>query len=216
MMQKDEIKSSLKKFIAISEAYPVSEYAAKSLLAGGYLLEEKLKLPDSAAVVYDSLVSKYPKTIYAQKISPKLQTYKKEKDRIRMVIEDSLKKIEVAKLKKRTEDSLKIVAENLKKKTEDSLKLELQKKTVKSEDSVKTIEAPSPTAPPARDSLKEKHEDEIPPQVNLFHLKESRKKFDLREARRQFSAMRKLKHTAYFFIHTSIHQSVNNRSAYIF
>ena len=216
MMQKDEIKSSLKKFIAISEAYPVSEYAAKSLLAGGYLLEEKLKLPDSAAVVYDSLVSKYPKTIYAQKISPKLQTYKKEKDRIRMVIEDSLKKIEVAKLKKRTEDSLKIVAENLKKKTEDSLKLELQKKTVKSEDSVKTIEAPSPTAPPARDSLKEKHEDEIPPQVNLFHLKESREKFDLREARRQFSAMRKLKHTAYFFIHTSIHQSVNNRSAYIF
>ncbi len=182
LMQKDEIKSSLKKFLAIYEKYPVSEYAAKSLLAGGYLLEEKLKLMDSAAVVYDSLVTKYPKTAFAQKVSPKLQTYKKEKERIRVAIEDSLKKIEVEKLKKRTEDSLKIVAEKLKQKVADSLRIEAEKlknssldslksgskeKAMEKHDSLKTIGAPPQNSPAVPDSLNKDGED-IPPQAELF------------------------------------------------
>lgn len=182
LMQKDEVKSSLKKFLSIPAAYPSSEYAAKSLLAGGYLLEEKLKLMDSAAVVYDSLVTKYPKTAFAQKVSPKLQTYKKEKERIRLAIVDSLKKIEVEKLKKRTEDSLKIVAELLKKKTEDSLKIEAEKLKLNTADSLntkvkegagevtdstKTIEAPKQIVPAVPDSLNKDDED-IPPQAELL------------------------------------------------
>lgn len=182
LMQKDEIKSSLKKFLAIYEKYPVSEYAAKSLLAGGYLLEEKLKLMDSAAVVYDSLVTKYPKTAFAQKVSPKLQTYKKEKERIRVAIEDSLKKIENEKLKKRTEDSLKIVAEKLKQKVADSLKIEAEKlknssvdslksdskeKAVGKEDSLKTIDTLPKASPTVPDSLN-KDGEEIPPQAEIF------------------------------------------------
>lgn len=194
LMQKDEIKSSLKKFLAIYEKYPVSEYAAKSLLAGGYLLEEKLKLMDSAAVVYDSLVTKYPKTAFAQKVSPKLQTYKKEKERIRVAIEDSLKKIEVEKLKKRTEDSLKIVAEQLKKKTEDSLKIEAEKLKLNTADSLntkvkedggevtdstKTIEAPKQIVPAVPDSLN-KDGEEIPPQAELlFPQKKVRENYAL-------------------------------------
>lgn len=194
LMQKDEIKSSLKKFLAIYEKYPVSEYAAKSLLAGGYLLEEKLKLMDSAAVVYDSLVTKYPKTSFAQKVSPKLQTYKKEKERIRIAIEDSLKKIEVEKLKKRTEDSLKIVAEQLKKKTEDSLKIEAEKlklntadflnSKVKEEagevtDSTKTIEAPKQIVPAVPDSLNKDDEEILPQAELLFPLKKLREDYSL-------------------------------------
>ena len=184
LMQKDEVKSSLKKFLAIFEKYPVSEYAAKSLLAGGYLLEEKLKLMDSAAVVYDSLVTKYPKTAFAQQVSPKLQTYKKEKERIRVAIEDSLKKIETEKLKKRTEDSLKIAAETLKQKVADSLKIEAEKlkqpkvdsldsdlkeKVVGESDTTKTIESPKKDVPAVPDSLN-KDDEIIPPQVELFFL----------------------------------------------
>ncbi|MFA6597827.1 MAG: tetratricopeptide repeat protein [Ignavibacteriaceae bacterium] len=174
LMQKDEIKSSLKKFLAISESYPVSEYAAKSLLAGGYLLEEKLKLPDSAAVVYDSLVTKYPKTVFAQKVAPKLQTYKKEKERIKLAIADSLKKIEMEKLKLKREDSLKVELEKLKKKTEDSLKLELEKKSVNASDSLKMIEEPNKLIPAKPDSLK-KEDEGIPPEARLrFYLRERR------------------------------------------
>ncbi|MCK9209371.1 MAG: tetratricopeptide repeat protein [Ignavibacteriaceae bacterium] len=186
LMQKDEIKSSLQKFLTIYEKYPVSEYAAKSLLASGYLLEEKLKLPDSAAVVYDSLVTKYPTTAFAQKVSPKLQTYKKEKERIRVALEDSLKKIAVEEIKKKTEDSLKVEMEKIKKKSEDSLKLELPKNPVNAADSLKTIETPKKETPAAPDSLR-KEEGAIPPQANLlFQLKGNKEKFFLREDRRQF------------------------------
>jgi len=190
LMLKEEVQTSLKKFLAISKDYPVSEYAAKSLLAGGYLLEEKLKLRDSAAVVYDSLVAKYPKTVFAQKVSSKLQTYKQEKERIRIAIADSLKKIEDEKLKKRIEDSLKIETEKLKKKTEDSLKLELTKKPVQAADSLKTIdepktgtqtpsdslkkiEPPKNPVPAEPDSLKEE-DDKIPPEANLFLQQKTR------------------------------------------
>ena len=199
LMQKDEIKSSLKKFLAIYEKYPVSEYAAKSLLAGGYLLEEKLKLMDSAAVVYDSLVTKYPKTAFAQKVSPKLQTYKKEKERIRVAIEDSLKKIEAEKLKKRTEDSLKIVAEKLKQKIADSLRIEAEKlkqpkvdslnsdlkeKAVGEIDSTKTMESPKKDVPAVPDSSN-KDDGIIPPQVELlFPLKKIRENYTLQFCRK--------------------------------
>lgn len=194
LMQKDEVKSSLQKFLAIFEKYPVSEYAAKSLLAGGYLLEEKLKLMDSAAVVYDSLVTKYPKTAFAQKVSPKLQTYKKEKERIRVAIEDSLKKIETEKLKKRTEDSLKIVAEKLKQKIADSLKIEaeklkqprgdslnfdLEENVVNKADSSKTIESPKKDVPAVPDSLN-RDDGILPPQVELlFPLKKNLENYAL-------------------------------------
>jgi len=182
-MQHDSVKTSLKKFLSISKNYPSSEYAAKSLLAGGYLLEEKLILADSAASVYDSLVTKYPKSAYAQSVAPKLTAYKQEKARIKAALEDSLKKIEAEKLKKKTEDSLKIVAENLKKKTEDSLKIaaeNLKKKTddslkvepakhpeVPKSDSVKVPEAPKKETPALPDSLKNE-EGKDPPETSFI------------------------------------------------
>lgn len=179
LMLKENISSSLKKFLSISMSFPTSEYAAKSLLAGGYLLEEKLNLKDSAAVLYDSLITKYPKTLFAQKVSPKIQTYKKEKERIRIAIEDSLKKIESERVKKKMEDSLKVVAEVLKKQQEDSLKLAAEKSQKKSEeedDSLNTMQAPPIEGSPAPDSL-QKDEKNPAPTAMLFQYKRLQEKF---------------------------------------
>jgi hypothetical protein len=55
-------------------------------------------MPDSAASVYDTLISKYPKSVYVKNISKKVTAYKQEKVRIQKAIDDSLsalKKIEL-------------------------------------------------------------------------------------------------------------------------
>ncbi|MFA6025568.1 MAG: hypothetical protein WC727_03940, partial [Ignavibacteriaceae bacterium] len=105
--------------------------------------------------------------------------------RIRVALEDSLKKIAVEEIKKKTEDSLKVEMEKIKKKSEDSLNLELQKNPVNAADSLKTNEAPKKEMPAAPDSLR-KEEGAIPPQANLlFQLKENKEKFFLREDRRR-------------------------------
>ena len=94
-----DYKNSLTGFYSIYKSYPKSTYAAKSLLAAGYILEDKLFLSDSAAVVYDTLMSNFPSSQYAQKIAAKLDFYKLDKASIRkakadslMAISDSLKK----------------------------------------------------------------------------------------------------------------------------
>lgn len=69
-------------FYAIFKNHPKSLYAAKSLMAAGYILEDKLRLGDSAAVVYDTLISKYPNTDYAKAIYPKISFYKETKKAI--------------------------------------------------------------------------------------------------------------------------------------
>ena len=69
-------------FYSIFKNYPKSVYAAKSLMAAGYVLEDKLRLGDSAAVVYDTLISKYPNTEYAKAIYPKISFYKETKKAI--------------------------------------------------------------------------------------------------------------------------------------
>ncbi len=93
-MLNDQFKPSVKNFYKIFKAYPSSEYAPKALYAGGWILENKLDENDSAAVMYDSIANNYPKTVYASKILPKLNYYKSEKERIKKVIEDSIKALE--------------------------------------------------------------------------------------------------------------------------
>jgi tetratricopeptide (TPR) repeat protein len=98
-------------FYAIFKNYPKSVYAAKSLMAAGYVLENNLRLGDSAAVVYDTLVSKYPNTDYAKAIYPKINFYKETKKAIADSIaaandslKDSSKKAGLEKLSKKTKD----------------------------------------------------------------------------------------------------------------
>ena len=60
------------------------------MYASAYILENDLFLLDSAAAVYDTLIAKYPTTVYIKKISQKVTAYKQEKARIQKALQDSL------------------------------------------------------------------------------------------------------------------------------
>jgi len=105
-MIKKDFKVSLDKFYGISVKYPKSPMAPKALYASGWILENDLKLYDSAAVIYDTLTTRYPKTVYASKVMPKLYYYKEELQKRKSVLQDSLAKIEKSKLKGKDLDSL--------------------------------------------------------------------------------------------------------------
>lgn len=87
-----DFKSSFKKFMEIYKVYPESEYAAKGLFAAGFILENDLKLVDSAASVYDTLISRYPTSPYVKTIAMKVTTYKQEKARIEREKQSELQK----------------------------------------------------------------------------------------------------------------------------
>jgi TolA-binding protein len=97
---------SLSKLYNISNKYPKSPIAAKALYASGWILENDLKLYDSAAVVYDTLTARYPKSTYASRINPKLSTYKNEMKKRKDAISDSLAKMDQGKINNKIADSL--------------------------------------------------------------------------------------------------------------
>jgi len=100
---------SLNKFLKIPVDYPKSTYAPKALYAGGWILENELKLYDSAAVVYDSVMSGYPQSVYATTVKPKITTYKT----VRKAIADSLATLERARLDSLRKDSLRVKMDSL-------------------------------------------------------------------------------------------------------
>ncbi len=81
---------SVNQFFNIYKDYPKSPFAPQALYASGWILENNLSKPDSAASVYDLLVSKYPASVYVKNVNKKLVTYKQEKARIQKAIQDSL------------------------------------------------------------------------------------------------------------------------------
>lgn len=96
--------AAIDKLYEIYRLYPYSMYSTKSLYTAGYILEENLELYDSAAVVYDTLVTNFTHSQFAKDIAPKLNFYKEEKERIRQAIEDSIKAVE---------DSLQALADSI-------------------------------------------------------------------------------------------------------
>jgi TolA-binding protein len=119
-MVKKNFNVSLDKFYGISVKYPKSPLAPKALYASGWILENDLKLYDSAAVVYDTLTTRYPKTVYASKVYPKLYYYKEELQRKKTALQDSLAKLDSLATKKSgiKQDSLHL---NIKSVVRDSL-----------------------------------------------------------------------------------------------
>ena len=115
---------SVRRFYSIFMEYPKSPLAPKALYAGGWILENELKLFDSAAVFYDSINVRYPQSQFASNIRPKLTFYKDEIDRRKKAIEDSLKQIETAKLRNGKADSLNQSIEPLKEIKEEQLQIE--------------------------------------------------------------------------------------------
>lgn len=69
---------AIEEFYALAENSPDSYFAPKALFAAGWILEKDYKNYDSAAVVYDTLVSRYANSEYAKKVQRKLSGYKKE------------------------------------------------------------------------------------------------------------------------------------------
>lgn len=84
---------------------PTSIYASKSLYTIGFILENDLKMPDSAASVYDTLTTKYRSSEYAKSVQIKLTGHKQEERRLQ-AIQDSIKKAQEVNL-----DSLKTDSE---------------------------------------------------------------------------------------------------------
>ncbi len=97
-LMNDKFDSSLVKLKHIYTDYPESPLAPKALYASGWILENKLDKLDSAAILYDTLKQKYPKTVYANKIFQKITLYNQEQQRIAKALEDSLKKLEALQL----------------------------------------------------------------------------------------------------------------------
>lgn len=81
--------TALKEFLSIHRLYPESPISPKALYAGGWILEKDLKLPDSAAVVYDSLVALYAGSVYSREVAKKLGGYKQEKLRLQKELEEA-------------------------------------------------------------------------------------------------------------------------------
>jgi tetratricopeptide (TPR) repeat protein len=69
-------KTAIDAFYNIYNEHPGSHLAPKALYTVGYIFENHLQLFDSAAVVYDTLASKYANTDYARASAGKLNFYR--------------------------------------------------------------------------------------------------------------------------------------------
>lgn len=90
LMKLGDYRTSVSKFYDIYKSYPKSQIAPQALYTTGWILEHDLLMYDSAAVVYDTLVTRYPTSVYVKNVSRKLTTYKQEKARIQKAYQDSL------------------------------------------------------------------------------------------------------------------------------
>ena len=94
-LMKGKFDTTLVQLYRIYKKHPSSPYAAKSLFTSGWILVNKLNKPDSAAIIYDTLVKNYSRTIYATTVEPELSTFEQEQIRLKKAREDSIKKAEL-------------------------------------------------------------------------------------------------------------------------
>lgn len=90
IMLNENYDDALELFFEIYSNYPNSPFAAKALYTSGWILENKLSQPDSAAAFYDSLVAHYPTSVYVRNVAGKLSFFKQEQRRLQLVALDSL------------------------------------------------------------------------------------------------------------------------------
>ncbi|MFZ2324749.1 MAG: tetratricopeptide repeat protein [Ignavibacteriaceae bacterium] len=136
LMLEGNYSQSIDKFFNIYNDYPKSPFAPQGLYTTGWILENNLSMPDSAASVYDLLVAKYPVSIYAKKVSKEVTTYKQEKARIQKAIQDSLNAIKNLKTDSTlvannvSEDQLNNLDEKIVETSEQNQKVEAEKLVV--------------------------------------------------------------------------------------
>jgi len=132
---------AIREFYKIFKSYPNSQYAAKSLYASGWILENILTDPDSAVSVYDTLFSRYPASVYGKKVAGKLTSYNQELERIRTAIQDSLKALNVTLSDSLSTDSLnQVVQTDLETEKSDTLQVSMQTDVVEDKSHEKNVE----------------------------------------------------------------------------
>jgi len=72
LMQSGDYFAAIDTFKAVAEGYPTSPAASRALYATGWLYENDTTLPDSAAANYESLVTRYPSSMYAVRVQPRV------------------------------------------------------------------------------------------------------------------------------------------------
>jgi len=87
--------NAIREFLTIPRKYPSSPYAPKAYYTSGFILENYLNKPDSAASLYDSLTFRYRTSKYARAVFPEILFYK----RMKKARQDSLMKAKNAKVK---------------------------------------------------------------------------------------------------------------------
>jgi outer membrane protein assembly factor BamD (BamD/ComL family) len=106
VMNDENYNDAINQFYNIYKTYPESPFAAQSLYTSGWILENKLSQPDSAASFYDTLIVHYPTSRYVKSVSGKLSTFKQEKRRLESAEKDSLNQLILTEADSLAADSL--------------------------------------------------------------------------------------------------------------
>ena len=80
LVQNDPIRA-FNKYEMIWEEFPDSEFAPKAAYAMAWIGETYMDSLQLAYVLYDSLMKRYPNTVYATSVKQKVDTYEREKQR---------------------------------------------------------------------------------------------------------------------------------------
>ncbi|HEX2984946.1 MAG TPA: tetratricopeptide repeat protein [Ignavibacteriales bacterium] len=100
-LQQGEYRVSISKMFNVYKSFPKSGYAPKALYSAGWIYENKLAISDSAVIMYDTLMIKYPGSEYSRSILEKVNAYKREKERVRLM--EKLKQDSIAAANKAAE-----------------------------------------------------------------------------------------------------------------
>ncbi len=102
LIDSNKFTDAIPELKTIYDSYPKSTYAAKSLYTIGWIFENELDNPDSAAAYYDLLNSKFANSNYAKKIKTKIYFYKKELAKKKAAADSVKNKSETVKINPQT------------------------------------------------------------------------------------------------------------------
>ena len=75
--QDKDAKKALRLYEQLEQRYPASSLAEKALYARGWMYENMLYEYDQALTIYQSLTKEHPKSVFAQKVTTKLQAHER-------------------------------------------------------------------------------------------------------------------------------------------
>lgn len=93
LMQAGKAKAAIDTFTVLVKHFPTSPAAVRAMYAAGWLYENEARSQDSAAALYERLVSRAPSSAYAQKVGPRVQ----EVQSARRVVQEKARADSIAK-----------------------------------------------------------------------------------------------------------------------